>query len=69
MFRNPFMTVRRVETSLGVTNQGARNLIRDAVRRGWLQEIGTSGRGGRAYWLAQEIWDVREAAPNYRESL
>ena len=34
MFANPFLTVRRVERALGVTNQGARNLIRDAEERG-----------------------------------
>jgi hypothetical protein len=34
LFANPFVTVRRVEGSLGITNQGARNLIREAESRG-----------------------------------
>ena len=62
LFRNPFVTVARVERALGMTNQGARNLIRDAARRGWLVEIGTGGRGGRTYWIADEIWHIRESA-------
>jgi len=55
LFRNPFVTVTRVERALGMTNQGARNLIRDAAKRGWLVEIGAGGRGGRAYWIADEF--------------
>ncbi len=62
LFRNPFVTVTRVERALGMTNQGARNLIRDAAKRGWLVEIGAGGRGGRAYWIADEIWRIRESA-------
>lgn len=62
LFRNPFVTVTRVERALGMTNQGARNLIRDAAKRGWLVEIGAAGRGGRAYWIADEIWRIRESA-------
>ena len=59
--RNPFVTVARVQRALGMTNQGARNLIRDAEGRGWLRQMGTRGRGGRAYWLAPAVFDAIEA--------
>lgn len=61
VFRNPFLTVARVERALGMTNQGARNLIRDAARRGWLVEVAGTGRSTRVYWLADEIWHIRES--------
>lgn len=66
MFANPFLTVRRVERSLEMTNQGARRLIRDAENRGWLRLLDLrGGRGRRQYWLAQEVFDIIEAAPLY----
>jgi Fic family protein len=65
MFANPFLTVSRVENALGMTNQGARNLLRDASRRGWLEELGLVGRGGRAYWVAHEIWRISEDEPSF----
>lgn len=64
-FSNPYLTVARVERVTGLTNQGARNLLRDAERRGWLHEIGTFGRGGRAYWVAHEVYRVIEAPNAY----
>jgi Fic family protein len=65
LFANPFVTVRRVERALQITNQGARNLIRDAEGRGWLQQAGVRGRGRRTYWVAQQIFDIIEAPPVY----
>jgi Fic family protein len=65
LFANPFLTVARVEKAVGLTNQGARNLIKDAARRGWLDEIGTSGRGGRVYWVARDLMDVIDAPATY----
>lgn len=65
LFANPFLTVGRVEKSVGLTNQGARNLIKDAARRGWLDEIGASGRGGRLYWVARDLMDVIDAPLSY----
>lgn len=63
---NPFLTVRRVERSLGITNQGARNLLKDAEARGWIEGLEVRvGRGGRQYWVAREVYDVIEAAPTY----
>lgn len=58
LFSNPFVTVKRVETALGVTNQGARNLIISIEERGILRKIGTMGRGGRIFWLAEEIYKI-----------
>ncbi|MEU6645763.1 Fic family protein [Saccharomonospora sp. NPDC046836] len=58
LFSNPFVTVKRVETALGVTNQGARNLITSIEEKGLLRKIGSIGRGGRAFWLAEEIYQI-----------
>lgn len=57
-FANPFLTARRVQTALGISNQGAHSLLRQLEQRGWLQRMGTIGRGGRNYWNAHEIFDV-----------
>lgn len=65
IFTNPFLTVVRVERKTGLTNQGARNLIKDAARRGWVDEIGTIGRGGRMYWVAKDIYAIIDAPVNY----
>ena len=58
LFHNPFVTVGRVEQELGLTNQGARNLIRQAEANDWLRVLGTRGRGGREMWVASEILEV-----------
>lgn len=65
IFTNPFLTVSRVERHTGLTNQGARNLIREAQKRGWVQEIGAMGRGGRMYWVARDLYDISEEAGRY----
>ncbi len=65
MFSNPFLTVARVEAVTGVTNQGARNLLRDAAARGWCSELGTFGTPGRVYWLADRVWAITEQKPSY----
>lgn len=49
IFSNPFVTVARMQKKTGLTNQGARNVIRDAEAGGWLREVGTMGRGGRMF--------------------
>jgi Fic family protein len=67
LFRNPYVTVRNVERVTGLTNQGARNLIRKAEEREWVSSIGTHGRGGREYWLASEIFRVIEAPMRYED--
>ncbi len=58
MMTNPFITVRQVQESLGVTQPGALNLLRGIEGRGWLRDLGTVGRGGRTYWLAPEVFAV-----------
>jgi len=60
LFSNPFLTVRRVERALGITNQGARNLIESLETRGWLQRLAPVGRGGRIYWVGREVYDIIE---------
>lgn len=68
VFANPFLTVARVEKAVELTNQGARNLIKDAERRGWLVEVGAVGRGGRVYWVARDLMDVIDAPVSYEQS-
>lgn len=58
MMANPFITVRQVQERLGVTQPGALNLLRGIEGRGWLQDLGTLGRGGRTYWVAPEVLSV-----------
>jgi len=64
LFVNPFVTVRRVANALGVTPQGASNLIRQLEGRGWLSLMGQVGRGGRNSWVADAVFDaVSDPAP------
>ncbi|MFC7619943.1 Fic family protein [Microlunatus sp. GCM10028923] len=65
IFSNPFLTVARLQAKTGLTMQGARNLIKDAVSRGWLEEVGRRDRGGRIYWVARELFDIIEAPWTY----
>ncbi len=67
VFSNPFMTVPRLQKAAGLSAQGARNVIRDAVARGWLEELPVKGTGGRVYWVAPELFDVLEAPWTYAE--
>jgi Fic family protein len=68
LFENPFVTARLVAGRLGVTTQGALNLIRALESRQWLSELGTVGRGGRVYWFAPEVFNIldqpRRAQPD-----
>lgn len=65
IFSNPFLNVARVENALGLSNQGARNLIREAERRGWVTPIGSSGRGGRMHWVASRVLEIIESPATY----
>ncbi|MGQ0840529.1 Fic family protein [Actinokineospora sp.] len=56
LFANPFVNVRRVENALRMTNQGARNLIDSLEKRGFVSRLGQVGRGGRIFWVADEIF-------------
>ena len=68
IFTNPFLTVARVQRALGVSDQGARNLLSDAEGRRWIREYGRLGRGGRLYWVAQEVLDIVDAPVSYGEA-
>src|SRR5699024_3371314 len=65
IFSNPFITVVRLQRKTGLTPQCARNIIKDAGARGWLQEIGAMGRGGRVYWIAKELFEIIDAPWTY----
>jgi Fic family protein len=65
LFANPFTSVNRVSAALGMSQQGARNVIREAERRGWLAALPIRGRKGQAYWVAEEIFRVIEAPAAY----
>ena len=65
LFQNPYVTVRKVEQRIGLTNQGARNLIRNAEERGWVRSIGSHGRGGKEYWFAPDVFSVIESPMRY----
>jgi Fic family protein len=58
LFENPYLMTGAVKEQLGVSTQGALNLIRSLEARGWLRQMGTSGRGGGALWVASEIFDT-----------
>ncbi|ANG86588.1 Fic family protein [Microbacterium aurantiacum] len=63
--RNPFVTVKSVEVRLELTNQGARNLIKNAEARGWLRSLGAHGQGGRELWFSPAIFEVMEMPMTY----
>jgi Fic family protein len=63
--RTPVVTVKSVQSATSLTNQGARALIRNAAGRGWLQSIGSRGRGGREFWVAPRVLEVMEAPMEY----
>jgi predicted transcriptional regulator of viral defense system len=58
LISNPYITVRQVQEALDVTQPGALNLLRSIERRGWLEDLGTIGRGGRAHWVAPDVLRV-----------
>lgn len=68
IIRNPFVTVKSIERGTGLTNQGARNLVRSAVKLGWLESLGTHGRGGREHWYAPRVLRILEAPMAYESS-
>jgi len=65
IFENPFVTTKRVEKALGLTSQGARNLLVKAEEYGWVTNVGISGRGGRYFWAAEAIFNAIESPPTY----
>lgn len=66
LMRNPYVTARSAETATGLSNQGARNLIRRAEDLGWLEHLGARGRGGQESWVASRILDAMASPMTYR---
>jgi len=66
VFANPFVTVKRVEQSLGLSNQGARKIVLRAVELGWIGETDLVGRGGAKVWMAEDVMAIVEAPLNAR---
>lgn len=62
LFDNPFVTTRRVQSSLGITNAGANNLLRRLENLGVLRQSSVTGRGGRITRYAPAILDVLHSA-------
>lgn len=59
LLENPVLTVQRVQDSLAISNPGAMNLIRQLEALNVIRHAGvTAGRGGRYYWVAQDILDA-----------
>jgi Fic family protein len=58
LFINPIITTSLIRRKLGITTQGALNLIRGLESRGWLSPAGTSGRGAATQWLATEVFEI-----------
>lgn len=58
LFSNPVITSARIQEMLEVSQPTAAALIKQAAKLGWLTRTIRSGRGGREYWYAQEIWTV-----------
>lgn len=58
---NPFVTVVRVQRALGLTSQGARNVLRQAEARGWLEDVSAFAPGNRSYWVSQRVLDIIDA--------
>lgn len=67
ILHNPFVTVKYVSSHLDISGQGARNLIWKAEDRGWLQSLGSRGRGGRQYWFAPELLAAMEGPMAYEQ--
>ena len=67
IFYNPFITVARVQRAVGVTAQGARNLLDRAVQYGWLQYMGAVGSPGRHYYAAPRVLEIIETPTSYPE--
>ena len=65
LLANPYVTVGRVQRVLDVTNQGARNLVKEAERRGWIRALAATGPAGRTYWVADRVLDVLQSPPAY----
>jgi Fic family protein len=65
LFINPVISARRVRNELGMSNQGALNLIHTLEQLEILMQVGTSGRGGTHFWISPRILDMfDDESPN-----
>ena len=62
LFANPIMTVRAVQTRLGMSQPGATNLLRTLTAVGIVREVG-EGPGTRHRWFAEDILRVLDPQP------
>ena len=65
IFTTPFLSVPRTQRALEVSAPGARKLLLRAQELGWLEPMGTRGRGGAMVWVARDVLDVIEAPSTY----
>jgi hypothetical protein len=68
IFRNPFVTSPTVVRAVGVSEQGARDLLRKAENYGWIRNVGNIGKGGKKLWMAEEIYRVIDEPLSYGAS-
>ncbi|MCA1607440.1 MAG: hypothetical protein LC775_18695, partial [Acidobacteria bacterium] len=57
LFGHPIVTVRHVQSQLGVSQPGAANLLRVLTQHGIVREVGT-GPGVRHRWFADGVLHV-----------
>jgi len=65
--QNPYITAKYFAQVAGLTEQGARNVIRKAAEKGWLERLGIRGQGGREYWYAREVVAALEEPMSYSD--
>jgi Fic family protein len=63
MLANPILTTRFVAQRLGLTQQGARNLLRQVEAVGALEPLAV-GRGVVGRWVAREVLEVLDDLPS-----
>lgn len=65
LFENPFLTVKRIETNLGISNQGARKIIADIESLGWIKLMLKRGYRNSHLWVATEIHEIIFRKPSF----
>ena len=65
LFENPFISVKRVETKLGVSQPGARNIVLKAEAMGWIKLVTKPGSGRRHLWVAPDIHEIIVQKPAF----
>ncbi len=65
LFENPFITVKRVETKLGISQPAARNIVLKAKDMGWIKLATKPGTGRRHLWVAPDIHKIIVQEPSF----